>query len=70
MLFEEGALEQNLAARAATITIAAPECERFDDFIFAKSDLYETAKFTLRLLGAKLCVFDGAETLLREAILE
>jgi hypothetical protein len=60
MLFEEGALEENLAARAATIAFTAPQRERGDHFLLTEIRTDEAAQLALRLTGTKLCILDGA----------
>ena len=65
MLLEEGALEEYLAARAAPITLAAPERERIDHFLLAEIRADETAQLPLRLPRAKPRILHGAQTLRR-----
>jgi hypothetical protein len=49
VLFEEGALEQYLAASAAAVTVAAPQGQLLHHLFFAKVDSDEAAQLPLRL---------------------
>jgi hypothetical protein len=60
MFLEKGALEQNLAAGAATITFATPERELRDDLFFAEVDADEAAQLALCLSSAQPNVLYGA----------
>ncbi|HEY0729981.1 MAG TPA: hypothetical protein VGD38_17985 [Pyrinomonadaceae bacterium] len=60
VLFQKGAFEDEFAARAATIALAAAKCERRDGFFFAKVCNDKAAQFALGLTCAKFGVGDLA----------
>jgi hypothetical protein len=60
VFFKKWAFEENLAACAAAITVAATQRERGDDFLLAEIRTDEATQLALGLTGAKLCVLDGA----------
>ncbi len=66
MLFQERTFEEYLAACAAAVAFAASEGERRHNLFFAKVYVDEAAKLALRLAGAKLGIFNTAQTLCRD----
>src|SRR4051812_10890771 len=54
VLLQEGALEKYLAARAATVTVAAPQRERLDHLVVLEAYAYEAPKLAVRLTRAEL----------------
>lgn len=62
VLLQERAFEDELAARAATVALAAAKCECRDRFFLAEVCDYKAAQFALGLTRAKLGVGDLART--------
>jgi len=59
---QEGTLENEFAARAATVALAAPQRERRDRFFLAKVSDDEATQLALGLTRTQLCVRDFART--------